>query len=368
MPKRMLDDSFLTSTSVARCSPRAQDAFPRFILLADDFGCFEVIPRALAARGWVYRQDVTEADMVAWLEEYVAAGMACLWTVNERRYCYLTGWHGEHGQKHRAEYDREHNPKGSKRRTPVPPADLVEAIRSGARRDHDGLPPGIDRALGGNEPGNSREADSRKVEQIHARAGNGREAAGKPDSPGRFPGSAVPDAVPVPAAAGKETPPPAIPTKASHLATQAPNGQALLDALAADGWALTHASAERRARLEEALAVDGVQAALLAHIAADLRDRAGRGAETVTSIGFYLGEASALAKRKAIALAPPEEARRPLPVVDLGWFGELSAELRAAAEAAWQAKQAEVEATFHPSRAPAALASAAQALRAEYLP
>ena len=49
MPKRMLDDSFLTSTSVARCSPRAQDAFPRFILLADDFGCFEVIPRALAA-------------------------------------------------------------------------------------------------------------------------------------------------------------------------------------------------------------------------------------------------------------------------------------------------------------------------------
>lgn len=157
MPKRMLDDSFLTSPSLAKCSPRAQDAFPRFILLADDFGCFEALPRVLAARGWPHRTDVTDTELAGWLEEYVAAGMACLWTVNERRYCYLTGWHGEHGQKHRDEYHPEKSPKGSKRRTPAPPADLVEAVRAGARRDHDGKPPGTCREMTGNGPGNGRE-------------------------------------------------------------------------------------------------------------------------------------------------------------------------------------------------------------------
>jgi hypothetical protein len=150
MPKRLLDDSFLSSPSLAKCSPRAQDAFPRFILLADDFGCFEAFPRVLVAKGWPYRSDVSEADVWTWLEEYVGVGMACLWTEKERRWCYLTGWTGPHGQKVRAEYD-PNAPKGtpgrhgSKRRTPVPPADLVAAVVSGERRVHDGKPPGCDR-------------------------------------------------------------------------------------------------------------------------------------------------------------------------------------------------------------------------------
>jgi hypothetical protein len=150
MPKRLLDDSFLTSPSLARCSARAQDAFPRFILLADDFGCFEASPRVLVGKGWPYRDDVSERELWGWLEEYVEAGMAVLWTEKERRWCYLTGWDGPHGQRKRAEYDPAApvgtpGRHGSKRRTPVPPPDLVAAVVAGARRDHDGKPPGIDR-------------------------------------------------------------------------------------------------------------------------------------------------------------------------------------------------------------------------------
>ncbi len=58
MPKRMLDDSLLNSPSIAVLSPRAQDAVPRFILLADDFGCFELHPRTLLAKGWPDREEV----------------------------------------------------------------------------------------------------------------------------------------------------------------------------------------------------------------------------------------------------------------------------------------------------------------------
>jgi hypothetical protein len=147
MPKRLIDDSLLTSPSLAKCSPRAQDAFPRFILLADDFGCFEAFPRVLRAKGWPYREDVSEGDVWTFLEEYVAAGMACVWTEGERRWGYLTGWHGPHGQKKRVEYDPTSvtGSKGSKRRTPPPPADLVAAVVAGTVRAIDGKPPGTDR-------------------------------------------------------------------------------------------------------------------------------------------------------------------------------------------------------------------------------
>jgi hypothetical protein len=125
MPKRMLDSSYLNSPSLDRCSPRAQDNFPRFILLADDFGCFEADTRRLLPLGWTSkRTDVTEAEIWGWLEEYVAAGMAVLWTEKERRWCFLTGWYGEHGQRRRAEYKpdgTQDERKGSKRKTPRPP-------------------------------------------------------------------------------------------------------------------------------------------------------------------------------------------------------------------------------------------------------
>lgn len=121
MPKRLLDDSFLNSPSIDAVSPRAQDAFPRFILLADDFGCFDANPRVLYGRGWPYREDLTPEDVAGWLDEYERAGMAFRWNANGRRWCYLTGWHGEHGQKWRDEYDGEKAPRGSKRKTPKPP-------------------------------------------------------------------------------------------------------------------------------------------------------------------------------------------------------------------------------------------------------
>lgn len=190
MPKRMIDDSLFSSPSLARCSPRAQDALHRFVLLMDDFGCAEANPRVLLGRGWPLRTDVTESDVWGWLEEYVAAGMACLWAEKDRRWVYLTGWHGPHGQKHRHEYDERH-PKGSKRRTPVPPPELVAAVLAGARRDSDGRPPGTDVFP---DPGNSREDDPETPsDSVPARDG-----AGKTAFPGNFPGSAVPVAVAVP--------------------------------------------------------------------------------------------------------------------------------------------------------------------------
>jgi hypothetical protein len=154
MPKRLLDDSLLSSPSLAKLSPGAQDAFPRFILLADDFGCFDASARVLLGKGWPLREDVTERKVAGWIGEYERSGMLFLWDEGGRRYGYLTGWHGEHGQKHRLEYvpknlgGDDKAQRGSKRRTPRPPGFDPADSRFVPARESAGLTPGGPRVPG----------------------------------------------------------------------------------------------------------------------------------------------------------------------------------------------------------------------------
>lgn len=202
MPKRILDDSFLDSRSMEVLSPRAQDAFPRFILLADDFGCFEVNVVKLRAIGWSRRPDVSDEDVAAWITEYAErqavdpetgkklAPVLMLWTHVGRRYAHLTGWSGPHGQKKRDEYGPG-KPHGSKRHTPAPPADLLAAVLAGEVRAVDGKPPGTDRETTGN-PESENASNSVPARELTGKLpGNDREIAGKRT----FPAPAVPVAV-----------------------------------------------------------------------------------------------------------------------------------------------------------------------------
>lgn len=267
MPKRLIDDSLLTSPSLAKCSTRAQDAFPRFILLMDDFGCAEANPRVLVGRGWPLREDVSETDVRGWLEEYVGAGMAVLWTVNERRYVFLTGWFGAHGQKRRAEYD----PKapvgtpgrhGSKRKTPPPPEELVAAVVAGLRRDRDGKPPGVDREDETGNPSNS----------TPARETTGNEAGGDRETQISRPvpvyAVAVPDAEQIPPHACAREAAPAAPKPRPRLVSPFgstdpyPLTTAVLAALFDRGLDAAPPSGKQAQRVEAAIAAATVPVAV----------------------------------------------------------------------------------------------------------
>lgn len=157
MPKRLIDSSISTSPSLRICSPRAQDAFHRFIVLADDFGCFEADPTLLAGLGWPFRRDVTEADIRSWLVEYAMAGMLLLWEHGGRWYAFLAGWNGPRGQKARVEYHATRAKHGSKRKTPKPPAEQGDVAGFSAGRRPFGSPvPGKP----GGEPQRALEFDS----------------------------------------------------------------------------------------------------------------------------------------------------------------------------------------------------------------
>lgn len=113
MASRILRDSFATSESVARCAPAAQDRLPRYWLLADDFGCFQIQSLVIKGRIWALREDMTPAHIEDDLREYEAAGMLQTWTdaKDGKKYAYFTGW-----------FRHNRTPKpASKRRTPPPP-------------------------------------------------------------------------------------------------------------------------------------------------------------------------------------------------------------------------------------------------------
>lgn len=115
MPTRILREGYLTSPSVARCSPGAQDRLPRYWLAADDFGCFDADPRVLRGRLFVFRDEVTEAQIASDLIEYAREGMLETWTENERTWGFFRSW-GRH-QRLR----KEDGEGRTVRKTPVPP-------------------------------------------------------------------------------------------------------------------------------------------------------------------------------------------------------------------------------------------------------
>ena len=335
MPKRLIDDSLLTSPSLAKCSPRAQDAFPRFILLADDFGCFEAFPRVLVAKGWPYRSDVSEGDVWSWLEEYVAAGMACVWTEGERRWCYLTGWHGVHGQKKRVEYDPASvaGSKGSKRRTPAPPEALVAAVVAGTVRAIDGKPPGTDRETPGEIPSLSIPARETAVSRD--------EPAENPAVSRSFPAPvvAVPVASATASAVGGKKRPPARLVSGFGAADPHPEITAVLAGLFDRGLDAAPPSDKQADRVKAAIVAAGIPVAIerLAAVYAD--------PEAKKPLTYHVEAIRGAGARSSAKPSGP-------PPLDAAWLGNVPESERGRAEAAWAELAARVKRSAYPDALP----------------
>lgn len=128
MPTRLIHESLCTSESIARCSPQAQDAFPRMILYADNFGVFQIHPAVMKGRLWPLRGDVTPDDIEQWLKEYEQQRMLKTWEQDGKRYGHFVGW--PKFQRLRPEYKRTHpEPPGD--HPPLPDGDPPPSAAAG---------------------------------------------------------------------------------------------------------------------------------------------------------------------------------------------------------------------------------------------
>lgn len=111
MPSRTLREAYATSDAIASLPPGPQDRFPRYLLAADDHGCFVADLRVLKGRLWIKRDDMTVEQIRADLDAFAASGVLTLWSEGGKAFAHFKGW-----------LDHQRAPRASaKRSTPVPP-------------------------------------------------------------------------------------------------------------------------------------------------------------------------------------------------------------------------------------------------------
>jgi hypothetical protein len=150
------------------------------------------------------------------------------------------------------------------------------------------------------------------------------------------------------------------PQQQQAAASEFPATRGLAEALDELGWHLTLPAYDKRKSFEAALT--GNVEAVSDFVLADLEERTRRQQEIPGSLGFYLGDVSAIAKRAAVP-PPPIPI---VPVLDLAWLDQLPESQRAEARAEWTARAAEVEASFSPASIPRVLASLSEAVRQQF--
>jgi hypothetical protein len=110
MPDRILRASICTSETLASLSAEAERLFLRLIVSADDYGRFDGRPAIVRAHCFPLLLDrISEDDVVAWLDELVAADLVQLYQVGGKPYLALTTW-SRHQRPPRAAYSRYPEP------------------------------------------------------------------------------------------------------------------------------------------------------------------------------------------------------------------------------------------------------------------
>lgn len=124
MPSRILKESILDSPTLAKLEDFYQDQFPRFLLMFDDWGCFNADPDVIKGKAYPKRQKVTTKVIEKILRAYYEAGLLFMWIEGDRTWGYWVTWN-EHNYCNAQAVDDDGKPTRHKRKTPEPPAELI---------------------------------------------------------------------------------------------------------------------------------------------------------------------------------------------------------------------------------------------------
>ena len=123
MPNRVIKDSVWSSKSLAKLKPYYQDQWLRWLLMADDWGCFNADPEII--KGLVYpKRKETKAKVQVICQVYCDAGMLFLWEQGGREWGFFTAW-DNHQFCNKLGVGEDGKYTKHRRKTPEPPDDLL---------------------------------------------------------------------------------------------------------------------------------------------------------------------------------------------------------------------------------------------------
>lgn len=121
---RVIKDSIWDSPTLAKLSQYHQDQFPRWILMADDWGCFKANPRVIEGKVYPMREETPE-DVLQTREIYYKAGILFVWKKDGREWGFFVKWN-KHEFCSRGRKDEEGKLVKNRRKTPEPPKEELE--------------------------------------------------------------------------------------------------------------------------------------------------------------------------------------------------------------------------------------------------
>ena len=123
MPNRILKDTIWDSDTLTELGPFAEDQFPRWLLLADDWGCFCADSKTIKGKAYPKRPDVTVEKVEELRLTFYRSGMLFCWVEGDRTWGYWTNF-GEHN--YLTSVDDSGQREKKRRRTPEPPTELLK--------------------------------------------------------------------------------------------------------------------------------------------------------------------------------------------------------------------------------------------------
>jgi hypothetical protein len=127
MANRILKDTIWTSKTLSQLDDFTQDQFPRWLLLADDYGCFDSDVDFIHGLVYPKRPKVTKKIVEELRLKFYRAGLLFCWEENDRTWGFWLNW-GEHN--YITSVDASGKRIQLRRRTPEPPAELLDAYRA----------------------------------------------------------------------------------------------------------------------------------------------------------------------------------------------------------------------------------------------
>lgn len=94
MGNHVIRDRLWESKKLRRCSREAALAYPWIFLVADDWGRFEYDPRRIWSKVFGSREDVSQAEVAAWLGEYEREKLLRRYQADGEEYAEWTNFHG----------------------------------------------------------------------------------------------------------------------------------------------------------------------------------------------------------------------------------------------------------------------------------
>lgn len=123
MANRILKDSIWNSRSLAKLDDFTQDQFPRWLLMADDWGCFDADLDVIKGLVYPKRPKVTTKIIERVRLELHESGHLFCWVEGDHAWAYWTSW-GEHNYTTSVEEGGKRSQR--RRKTPEPPAELLQ--------------------------------------------------------------------------------------------------------------------------------------------------------------------------------------------------------------------------------------------------